>query len=176
MGELAPSPGRVALRRRSPPDGDSRPGRAPSRAGNPVHRRVSRLQWGGTGAGWPARPRRAGASGGGEELAGLLPHSSRAGAPGAQDPVTRVGGPRSRVHPTRSSRALRGHGAEAARSASECHEGSLRPSGPYLASRREGPVHVKQAEDALPPARALRGDRHGCSSERRADSRPSRTL
>lgn len=46
--------------------------------------------------------------------------------------------------------------------------GALEPRGPYLASWREGPVHVKQAEDALFPAGALDGDCHGCSSARQA--------
>lgn len=40
----------------------------------------------------------------------------------------------------------------------------FRTSKPYLASRREGPVHVKQAEDALLPAGALSGHSHVCSS------------
>lgn len=43
-----------------------------------------------------------------------------------------------------------------------------RPRPLYLASWREGPVHVKQAEDALFPAGALDGDSQGCNSARQA--------
>lgn len=43
--------------------------------------------------------------------------------------------------------------------------------GPYLPSWRKGPVHVKQAEDALLPAGALRGHSHGCSSACPPESR-----
>lgn len=48
--------------------------------------------------------------------------------------------------------------------------GDSERAGSYLASRREGPVHVKQAEDALLPAGALSGDGHGCSSRRPAET------
>ena len=48
--------------------------------------------------------------------------------------------------------------------------GASERAGSYLASRREGPVHVKQAEDALLPAGALSGDCHGCSSRRPAET------
>lgn len=49
--------------------------------------------------------------------------------------------------------------------------GSSERVGSYLASRREGPVHVKQAEDALLPAGALSGDGHGCSSQSPAETK-----
>ena len=49
--------------------------------------------------------------------------------------------------------------------------GSSERVGSYLASRREGPVHVKQAEDALLPAGALSGDGHGCSSRSPAETK-----